>query len=51
MRRVQVRKDGKRFQQADKAAACSSSSDEGEGHETALRPQSGPLASWREQAE
>ncbi len=29
MRRVQVRKDGKRFQQADKAAACSSSSDEG----------------------
>lgn len=29
MRRVQVRKDGKRFQQADKTAACSSSSDEG----------------------
>jgi hypothetical protein len=50
MRRVQVRKDGKRFQQADKAAACSSASDE-KAAETALRPHGGPLTSWREQAE
>ncbi len=33
MRRIQVRKDGKCFQQADMAAACSSASDEGKAAE------------------
>jgi hypothetical protein len=42
MRRVQDRKDGKRFQQTDKAAACSSSSDEGK----ATKRRSARRAEW-----
>jgi hypothetical protein len=51
MRHVQVRKGGKRFQQAGKAAACSPASSEGKAAERRSAPHRGPLTSWREQAE